>query len=450
MANGNKFSGGQARNYGLVDGQISQSADSFNVTAWVGIHQDYSRDSYTYYGYLDGTYWASWSRPSKGTHWSSAKTFSYPKLHYPVGNKITATVTTQGGTSTANYWFTIPAKDSYFVYLTIDKGQSYDNIEAQEDETTALKLTKWYNETLTLPTTTPIRTGYTFLGWSKDKIQPGAEITYNGSWTMPAQWEANTYKVKFNLNQGTWPLPEYIERTYDKEFSIPSQIPTRKYYKFLGWTTTANSNTPQYISGVQLKENPANDITLYACWELQSVNIYVYKPSHVIWDNVLNRFTYGYGDPIVEQGVINTNFKLHDLSSDVIRYEATGKMLDNPQEQFIHYGESGIGRTELPITQLDNPYYVYMEIRENIFSYLELTTKKLDWVKETYTQDEYVDYLTTNDPSKLKKSDKTNVCMVAFIFNNRKPSETDTTVDVSKVRLVFQKKYGTAIDVHTE
>lgn len=451
MANyGNSFGGSQGRNYGLVDGQISQSADSFSITAWVGLHQDYNRDNYTYYGYLEGSHVITWTRPSKSNHWSGAKTFYYNKYHNSQSAKITATVTTHGGTSTANYWFTIPAKDSYSVYLTIDKGQSYNNVEAQTDGSTALTLTKWYNETLTLPTTIPVRTGYTFLGWSKDKVQPGASVTYNGNWTMPAQWEANTYKVNFNLNQGTWPLPEYIERTYDKEFSIPNQIPTRKYYKFLGWTTIANSNIPQYSSGVQLKDNLAEDITLYACWELQSVNVYVYKPEMVVYDKTAKKYTYIYGEPKVEQGIINTNFTLTDLSLNLTGYEATGRLLLHPQEHFMYFGEFGIGEKSLPITQLDFPYHVYMEVRDAKQSSLKLTETKFDWVASDYTQDEYAEYLYTGDYSKVRKVDKTTTCVIAYIFNCTQLDEIGTSVNTDETYIFFKNNKNDVVTVNYE
>ena len=85
MANyGNKFGGSQGRNYALVDASTSQTPDMFTVVAYVGLHQDYSRDNYTYYGYLEGSQITSWSRPSKGDHWSGATTFPYRKYHKPV------------------------------------------------------------------------------------------------------------------------------------------------------------------------------------------------------------------------------------------------------------------------------------------------------------------------------------------------------------------------------
>lgn len=451
MANyGNKFGGSQGRNYALVDASTSQTPDMFTVVAYVGLHQDYGRDNYTYYGYLEGSQITSWSRPSKGDHWSGATTFSYRKYHNSQSGKIEGKVTTQGGTSIANYWFNVPAKDSYTYYFTINKGQSYNGTVADKDNYTVASLTKWYNESLTVPPTKPLRTGYTFTGWGTDNVQSDATLTYNGNLTMQAQWRANKYKINFNLNQGTWSHADYIEKTYDSDIQLPSEIPTRQYYKFLGWTSVANSNSPQYVAGALFAENVAEDTTLYACWELRSVDVYLYKPELVTYDNDTKKSTYVYSEPTIVQGVINTNFTLTDLSINVQGYEATGRLLTKPQEHYIYFGEYGIGKSKVLIDQITQPYHLYVEVRDSLQSSLELIETKFDWVVSDYTQDEYAEYINTGDASKLRKTNKTTTGVIAYIFRCTRPNEIGVSVNTDETYLYFKNKKSNNLVVDYE
>ena len=58
--------------------------------------------------------------------------------------------------------------------------------------------TKRYGESLTLSSTVPTRTGYTFMGWATSTYgsvayMPGASFTANADTTLYAVWKANTY-----------------------------------------------------------------------------------------------------------------------------------------------------------------------------------------------------------------------------------------------------------------
>lgn len=69
--------------------------------------------------------------------------------------------------------------------------------------------TKTYGTNLTLSTTVPIRTGYTFLGWSTDKTaakaiySAGGSYTANSAATLYAVWSINSYKLDVNGKNGT-------------------------------------------------------------------------------------------------------------------------------------------------------------------------------------------------------------------------------------------------------
>ena len=66
------------------------------------------------------------------------------------------------------------------------------------------------NKDITLSTTKPSKTGYTFIGWSTNKnsstaeYQPGAIYSNNESVTLYAVWKINSYSLTVNPNGGTW------------------------------------------------------------------------------------------------------------------------------------------------------------------------------------------------------------------------------------------------------
>ena len=69
--------------------------------------------------------------------------------------------------------------------------------------------TKTHGVDMTLSTTKPTRTGYTFLGWAESAsatsaaYQPGGKYTRNEAKTLYAVWKANTLSVVYNSNGAT-------------------------------------------------------------------------------------------------------------------------------------------------------------------------------------------------------------------------------------------------------
>lgn len=131
--------------------------------------------------------------------------------------------------------------------------------------------TKWKNQALTLSSTKPTRTGYTFKNWNTAQggggtsYASGASYTANAAATLYAQWTANTYNVTYNANGGSG-APSSQIKTYGVTLTLSSTKPTRTGYNFKGWATTANATTATYASGASYTANAA--ITLYAVWEL--------------------------------------------------------------------------------------------------------------------------------------------------------------------------------------
>lgn len=131
--------------------------------------------------------------------------------------------------------------------------------------------TKWYGTNLTLSSTKPTRTGYTFLGWGTSAsattatYQPGGTYTANASATLYALWKINTWTVSYNANGGSG-APAAQTKTYGYNLTLSSTKPTRTNYTFQGWGTSASATTVAYAAGATYTANAA--ITLYAVWAL--------------------------------------------------------------------------------------------------------------------------------------------------------------------------------------
>lgn len=169
-----------------------------------------------------------------------------------------------GASATKNVSFsvTVPAWTSYKVAYNANGGSGAPSSQ-----------TKWKNQALTLSSTKPTRTGYSFQGWATSSsgsvaYAAGASYTANAAVTLYAVWKANTYTVSYNANGGSG-APSSQTKTYGVTLTLSSTKPTRTNYNFKGWGTSAGATTVSYASGASYTANAA--ITLYAIWELAYV-----------------------------------------------------------------------------------------------------------------------------------------------------------------------------------
>ena len=136
--------------------------------------------------------------------------------------------------------------------------------------------TKYYNQTLTLSTTKPTKTGYTFKGWGTSSTATtvayaaGASYTKNAKLNLYAIWTANTYKITYNANGGSG-APSAQTKTYGTNLTLSTTKPTRTGYTFLGWSTSSTATTATYAAGGTYTTNAA--VTLYAVWEINTYTV---------------------------------------------------------------------------------------------------------------------------------------------------------------------------------
>lgn len=169
----------------------------------------------------------------------------------------------KSATKTVTLSVTVPAWASYKITYNANGGTGAPGSQ-----------TKWKDQALTLSSTKPTRTGYSFLGWSTSSsatsatYSAGGSYTANSAATLYAVWKANTYVVKYNANGGNG-APANQTKTYGKTLTLSSTKPTRANYNFKGWGTSASATSAAYTAGGSYTANAA--ITLYAVWELAYV-----------------------------------------------------------------------------------------------------------------------------------------------------------------------------------
>jgi uncharacterized repeat protein (TIGR02543 family) len=141
--------------------------------------------------------------------------------------------------------------------------------------------TKKGGVTLTLRSTKPTRTGYTFKKWntksdgSGTAYSPGASYTSNSNATLCAQWTANTYTVTLNKCNGTGGSSS---KTATYGSAMPAITPpSLTGYTFKGYyDTSATSGGTQYYttSGASARKwDKASNTTLYARWAANTYNV---------------------------------------------------------------------------------------------------------------------------------------------------------------------------------
>ncbi len=182
-------------------------------------------------------------------------------------------IDTVGGTMSANTTFTVPAKvQTYTVKYDANGGSGAPSAQ-----------TKTHGVALTLSSTKPTRTGYTFKCWNKEKdgsgttnFNPGGTYTGNADVTFYAQWTPKTYTISFNANGGSG-APSAQTKTHGVTLTLSSTKPTRTNYTFQGWGTSASATSASYQPGSGYTGNA--DATLYAVWKANSTTPTTYTVS---------------------------------------------------------------------------------------------------------------------------------------------------------------------------
>ena len=141
--------------------------------------------------------------------------------------------------------------------------------------------------------TSPIKKGYTFIGWSTDdKGNNIVNFPYqiNKNEIFYANYKLNTYKLTYNLNGGSIEGELTQKIPFGSKYEL--ETPTRKGYTFKGYTY----NNEPIESGIYVYDT---DITIEAQWEANSYNISYYINGKLLYkDSATYDSTYTIKDTI--------------------------------------------------------------------------------------------------------------------------------------------------------
>lgn len=241
-----------------------------------------------------------------GTYGVGSSSRTYNRTHSAQSIEVGVAIHNDGvytGWSTADSYakttVTVPAKPSYAVTYNANGGSGAPSGQ-----------TKWYGETLTLSSTKPTRTGYTFKNWntksdgSGTSYAAGASYTANAALALYAQWAINTWTVSYNANGGS-STPASQTKTYNVALTLRGAISrsnasatgykvtydanggscstssataarTTKY-TFNKWNTKSDGSGTAYAAGASYTGNAA--LTLYATWTSSTTTSAVTLPT---------------------------------------------------------------------------------------------------------------------------------------------------------------------------
>ena len=240
----------------------------------------YSTTEYGNHSYSTGA-WSKYSdtqhRRAKTCTSCSASTYDYADHSYSYGSWVSDSETQHKRTKTCS-----ACGDSGYEYadhtdangdgkcddcgatvsltVTWDAGSNGGTIDGKASFSETMKP----NSKPTVPSASPVKTGYTFKNWYTEKTGGKLYNTVTSittSQTFYAQFTANTYTVTWNLGDGR---SETTEQTYGEKLLLPKD-PERKNAEFLGWFTEKDGGT-EVTTNTVFEETAAT--MYYAHWEV--------------------------------------------------------------------------------------------------------------------------------------------------------------------------------------
>ena len=169
---------------------------------------------------------------------------------------------TDSASKNVSFSVTVPAWTSYTVKYNANGGSGAPSSQ-----------TKWKGQSLTLSSTKPTKSGYTFLGWSTSSSATSATYSAGGKYTTDAAvtlyaiWRKQL-TLSYNANGGSsapTATSAYVyNSTTSKTFTISSTKPTKSGYTFLGWSTSSSATSVTHAAGASITISA--NTTLYAVW----------------------------------------------------------------------------------------------------------------------------------------------------------------------------------------
>ena len=157
------------------------------------------------------------------------------------------------------------------------------------------------------------------------------------NYTVPA---LTSYAVTFNANGGSG-APAAQTKYYGESLVLPSAIPTRPNYTFVGWGTSASATTATYQPGDTYTANAA--LPLYAVWKLAALPPSVSVNGYRVASNsaTTESPTGGYAYIQVPWSVDTTMVSTNRFSSISANYKKDGGSATSVSPSATQSGTSG-------------------------------------------------------------------------------------------------------------
>ena len=136
--------------------------------------------------------------------------------------------------------------------------------------------TKTNGTALTLSSSIPTKTGYTFAGWATSAsattaaYAAGSIYTNDANVTFYAVWKRLTYSVQYDLCGGSGNISEQIKED-GVDIQIATIVPQQEGFTFEGWNTALDGSGEFYQPGSSFSKN--THTTLYAQWSIMTYSI---------------------------------------------------------------------------------------------------------------------------------------------------------------------------------
>ncbi len=218
---------------GWSDGETAASR-TVTVTGNATYTANFSKMSYT----LTFVYYnTSYERVSESKAYEYGDAVTPPSADNRPGYTFDGWSPSVPSTATENQTYTAQYKEKTYYVIFDGNGATSGRTLTQEFN---------YNDSKALNQCRYKRTGYSFLGWSEDKNAKTADyrdqetvsgLAEEGSITLYAVWQANSYTVEFDGNGETGGTMASQTFTYDKSQALRKNAFTKEGQTFVNWTT---------------------------------------------------------------------------------------------------------------------------------------------------------------------------------------------------------------------
>ena len=206
-----------------------------------------------------------------------------------------------------NYTFTVKGKTHIYIANGAKKSLIYS---ANGGSEAPFDSKSYDNDSTTIISSLePIRSGYTFTGWSTNKEATNAEYTSGSTLTFASEdvilyavWQANTYTISYDANGGNGTM-ENDSLLFDTKKSLSINTFSKVGYTFIGWAITPNGAVVYDDTAIvsELCEENNGNITLYAVWE-QTVTVIDFVTTD--GDELNSSISVVYGDTLSSSGLV--------------------------------------------------------------------------------------------------------------------------------------------------